>query len=212
MMTTNTIDTDIDNTTDNSTNSNKLDDLMKYFIDLDKINTDEELKENASLLEAAVNTNDKRLLKTDIKSSDITIRIPMEILAENEEAVKSVILKTSKSIASVVSHVSDESYDETLEKIESTLCKSAGYSMNKFNTSISKVDIADGEAVTIYIDSSVSKMLNNITKHPKTIEAINRICKLVESFYDLVNVFKIEEAKWLKSILSRFHKTEPKKR
>lgn len=200
------------NTIDNNTNELELDRLMKY-IDLDKINTDEELAENAGLLEAAVNTNDRRLLKTDIKSSDISIRIPMEILAENEEAVKSVILKTSKSIASVVSHVSDESYDETLEKIEQSLCKSAGYSLCKLNTPISKVEIADGEAVTIYIDSSVSKMLNNITKHPKTIEVVNKICKLVESFYDLVNVFKIEEAKWLKSILSRFHKTaEPKKR
>lgn len=200
------------NTIDNNTNELELDRLMKY-IDLDKINTDEELAENAGLLEAAVNTNDRRLLKTDIKSSDISIRIPMEILAENEEAVKSVILKTSKSIASVVSHVSDNDYDETLETIESSLCKSAGYSLCKFNTPISKVDIADGEAVTIYIDSSVSRMLNNITKHPKTIEVVNKICKLVESFYDLVNVFKIEEAKWLKSILSRFHKTaEPKKR
>lgn len=201
------------NSIDNNTDSNKLDNLMKYFIDLDKINTDEELAKNVDLLETAVNTNDKRLLKTSINSNDISIRIPMEILAENEEAVKSVILKTSKSIASVVSHVSDESYDETLEKIEQSLCKSAGYSLCKLNTPISKVEIADGEAVTIYIDSSVSKMLNNITKHPKTIEVVNKICKLVESFYDLVNVFKIEEAKWLKSILSRFHKTaEPKKR
>ena len=207
----NNTNTTINNTTDANNNTNELERLMKY-IDLDSINTDEELKENAGLLEAAVNTNDKRLLKTDIKSSDISIRIPMEILAENEEAVKSVLLKTSKSIASVVSHVSGDDYDETLETIENSLCKSVGYSMFKFNTPISKVDIADGEAVTIYIDSSISRMLNNITKHPKTCDVINRICKLVESFYDLVNVFKIEEAKWLKSILSRFHRTDAKKK